>query len=209
MKKILLADDHALVREGIKMILEGLPEKIEVDEAYDGNSCMERIKIKEYHLVMLDVNMPETDSFSLVSNILAMKPGINILMCSMNPEEIYARKYLQLGAKGYLSKAADRDQIHHAVTKVLAGKIYMSPSLTQWMARAAINNTPANPFDHLSAREMEIARLLIKGASVANISNSLNVHTSTVGTHKARIMQKLQCKNVIELNELAKLHNLI
>jgi DNA-binding NarL/FixJ family response regulator len=155
--------------------------------------------------------MPATDSFGLVSNIMAVKPKSRILIFSMNSEEIFAKKLLNLGALGYLSKDASADEFRQAIENVMNNKRYLSPSFMQALTKSALGKNPnnQNPFDLLAPRELEIVRHLMKGESVSQIGTYLNLHTSTVGTHKARIFEKLNCKNVIGINELARLHNFI
>ncbi|KAA9039284.1 response regulator transcription factor [Ginsengibacter hankyongi] len=211
MIQILLADDHAIIRAGLKTYIQNIIPDSNIEEAFDGNSTFEKIKDNDYALIILDINMPATDSFGLVSNILAIKPESKILMFSMNSEEIFAKKYLNLGALGYLNKDASADEIKHAINNVMSNKRYMSSSLTQALTDSALGKkaNSQNPFDLLSSRELEIVRHLMKGESVSQIGAYLNLHTSTVGTHKARILEKLNCKNVIGINELARVHNFI
>ena len=211
MVTILLADDHTIVRAGLKSYIENIILGSGVEEAPDGDTAFEKIKQHDYDLIILDINMPATDSFGLVSNILALKPASKILMFSINSEEVFAKKYLNLGALGYLNKDAAVDEIKQAIENVMGNKRYISPSLIQILTESALGKKTnnQNPFDLLSPRELEIVRHLIKGESVSQIGSFLHLHTSTVGTHKARIFQKLACKNSIELNELATLHHFI
>lgn len=206
MINILLADDHAIIRKGLKIFISNHISHAEIDEAGDGDSALEMIKQKDYKLIVLDVNMPGIDSFTLVSNILALKPGSNILMFTMNSEDIYAKKYLKLGVKGYLSKASPETEIENALDTVMNGKRYISPGLNEVLLEDSLGKARDNPFEKLSPREFEIVRLLIKGRSLAEICQLLNLQPSTVGTHKARIFEKLKCDNVIDLHELAKVY---
>lgn len=209
MINILLADDHAIIRTGLKIFIENFVPHSLIDEAWDGDTAFKKIKEKDYQLIILDVNMPGTDSFGLVSNILAYKADANILMFSMNAEEIYAKKYLQLGVKGYLSKAAPEAEMKAAIDNVLNSKRYISPSLSHSLTEEALGNKSGNPFDNLSPREFEIVMHLIRGESLAEICQALNLQTSTVGTYKARIFEKLKCSNIIDINTLAKVYNII
>ncbi|MEO8415327.1 MAG: response regulator transcription factor [Ginsengibacter sp.] len=210
MLKILLADDHVILRAGLKIFIKNLISHSSIDEVGNGDDAFELIKQNDYALIILDINMPATDSFGLVSNIIALKPESKILMFSMNSEEIYAKKYLHLGALGYISKDASEVEIKEAMNTVLNNKRYLSASLTQSLTESALGKkaNTQNPFDLLSPRELEIARHLMKGESVSQIGTYLNLHTSTVGTHKARIFEKLHCHNIIALDELARAHNL-
>lgn len=209
MINVLLADDHVIIRAGLKIFIEHHVPHSVIDEAWDGDSAFKKIKEKDYHLIILDVNMPDTDSFGLVSNIISLKPEANILMFSMNAEEIYAKKYLQLGAKGYLSKASSEAEIKIALDNVINAKRYISPSLNQAFTEEVLGKKSSNPFDDLSPREFEIVLHLIRGESSAEICHALNLHTSTIGTHKARIFEKLHCSNIIDLRDLAKVYNII
>jgi two-component system, NarL family, invasion response regulator UvrY len=211
MIKILLADDHSIVRSGLKTYIEKIIPHSAIEEASDGDAVFEKIRLGDYDLIILDINMPPDNSFDLVSNILTVKPRTRILMFSMSPEEIYAKKYLSLGALGYLNKDASAVEIEQAINLVLKNRRYLSPSLTQALTESALGKNPnnQNPFNLLSPRELEIVRHLMRGESVSEIGECLHLHTSTIGTHKARIFQKLHCKNIMELNELAILHNFI
>lgn len=209
MPQILLADDHAIVRDGLKAYIQNIIPYSNIDEANDGDSTFEKIKQNDYAIIILDINMPSTDSFTLVSNILAIKPASKILMLSMNPEEIFAKRYLNIGALGYLNKDAAADEIMQAITNVMDNKRYLSPSLIHTLTENALGKKQfaQNPFDLLSPRELEITRHLMKGETVSQIGATLHLHTSTVGTHKSRILEKLNCKNIIDINELARAHN--
>ncbi|HUS03673.1 MAG TPA: response regulator transcription factor [Chitinophagaceae bacterium] len=210
MPNLLLVDDHSVIRKGMKIIIENFLPHVTIDEADDGDSAFEKIKGNNYDLVILDVNMPNTDSLGLVTNILALKPGMKILMFSMNDEEVYAKRYLKMGVMGYVKKDEPEAEIRKAITSVLNNKKYISPRLSQIMIEDLHgNNNAENPFDNLSPREFEIVQHLIRGESLAEICNKLTLHSSTVGTHKARIFEKLKCKNIIDLNSLAKVHNII
>jgi Response regulator containing a CheY-like receiver domain and an HTH DNA-binding domain len=209
MINILLADDHIIIRTGLKIFISKYIAYSSIDEAWDGDSAYEKVKEKDYSLIILDVNMPNTDSFGLVSNIISLKPQANILMFSMNSEEVYAKKYLQLGVKGYLSKTSPESEMKIALDNAINGKRYISSSLNQSLAELAIGKQSVNPFDNLSPREFEIVLHLVRGKSLAEICHVLHLQTSTVGTHKARIFQKLRCSNIIDINALAKVYNII
>lgn len=210
MAYLLLVDDHSIVRTGLKLVIMDSFAHCQCDEASDGDSAFEKIRNNDYDLVVMDVNLPNTDSFGLLSAILSYKPGIKILMFSMNAEEIYAKRYLRMGTMGYLRKDAPESEIKKAISTVLNHRKYISAELSEQLLQdMQANDNAENPFDKLSPREFEIVQHLARGASVAEISQKLNLHSSTVGTHKARIFNKLQCNNVIDLNELARVHNVI
>ncbi|MDP4284897.1 MAG: response regulator transcription factor [Bacteroidota bacterium] len=210
MPDILIVDDHSIVRTGLKMVIENYLPHCKTEEATDGDSAFEKIKKHNFDLIIMDVNMPNTDSFGIVNTILSFRPEAKIIMFSMNSEDIYAKRYLKIGAMGYLRKDAPASEIRKAIETVLDNKRYISAELSQkLLVDLQSNRNSENPFDRLSPREFEIVQHLTTGESVAEISKKLNLHTSTVGTHKARIFEKLQCHNIIDINKLAKLHNII
>lgn len=210
MPNLLLVDDHSIIRTGLRLIIENFLSHTNIDEAYDGDSAFEKVKQNDYDLVILDINMPNTDSFCLLSNLIACKPDIKILMFSMNDEDIYAKRYLQMGAMGYLKKDEPECEIRKAITTILSNKKFMSERLcVKVLNDLQKRHTTENPFDKLSAREFEIAQHLTRGDSLNEICKKLHLHTSTVGTYKARIFEKLQCHNIIDLNSLAKVNNVI
>ena len=210
MANLLLVDDHAIIRTGLKMIIETFLEDTNIDEAEDGDSAFEKIKNKDYDLLILDVNMPNTDSFGLISNILSYKSDAKILMFSMNSEEIYAKRYLKMGAMGYVRKDAPEAEIRKAITTVLDNKRYLSAEMSEKLLNdLGADTVNQNPFEKLSPREFEIVQHLVRGESLAEICQKLTLHSSTVGTHKARIFEKLNCNNIIDLSAMAKAHNVI
>jgi DNA-binding NarL/FixJ family response regulator len=207
MTKILLADDHPVIRSGLKIIIEKIITSSVIDEVWSAGAAYEKLNENEYSLVILDATIAGVDSYSLVKNTLLVKPGAKILMFSINNEDVYASKYLQLGAKGYLCKNASEIEIESAIHNVLNNKRYVSASLLESFAENILRHRATNPFENLSPREFEIVQHLIRGESVAEISKNLHLHTSTVGTHKARIFKKLKCKNIIEISASAKVNN--
>jgi len=208
--KLLLVDDHAIIRTGLKMVISNFIAHSIIDEASDGDAAFARVKESDYDMVMLDVNLPGTDSFSLVGNILTVRPKLRILMFSMNAEDNYAKRYLKLGARGYIRKDESEEEIKKAIGMVLSNKRYVSASLSLQLEEEAFGDkTMQNPFERLSPREFEITQYIVRGESVGQISEKLHLHTSTIGTHKGRIFEKLRCKNIIDINALAKTYNVI
>lgn len=208
MPHLLLVDDHSIVRTGLKHVIENFLAHSIIDEAHDGDSAFEKIKQNEYDVIIMDINMPNTDSFGILSTIISFNPTTKVIMFSMNAEDIYAKRYLRMGAMGYLRKDAPVSEIKKAIDTVLNSKRYISPELNEMLLNDLhVNGNPDNPFDKLSPREFEIVQHLTNGDSVAELSQKLKLHTSTIGTHKARIFKKLQCHNIIGLSKLAKLHN--
>jgi two-component system, NarL family, invasion response regulator UvrY len=149
--------------------------------------------------------MPATDSVNLLKNIFSIQPQLKVLILSMSSEEIYAKKYLQLGALGFINKDSDAVEIRKAITSVMNNRKYMSPKLQEMFTREAIEGTPAgNSFENLSARELEVMTHLVEGRNVSEIADILSIHISTASTHKANILQKLKVNNIVELTTLVK-----
>jgi two-component system, NarL family, invasion response regulator UvrY len=204
---ILIADDHSIVRSGLKILI-GKDFTAEIDEAADGNEVTALIKKKKYELAILDINMPNTNSPQLVEYMRSQQQHIKILIFSMNSEHIYARRYFKMGVNGFLSKEAPDAEIPKAIQTVLSGKRYVSQKVTDQLMNEALYGSKENPFDNLSAREFEVASFLLQGKALNEITSIINVHSSTIGTHKAHIFEKLMVNNIIELNELAKLYGM-
>jgi len=207
MKKFLLVDDHIVVRSGIKTLLTDIYQPAEVHEAFDGDSTIAKLKENRYDLVMLDIQMPNTDSLALMKYIHENYPETKVLIFSMSAENIYAKRFMKDGAFGFISKEAPLDEITRAINIILNNRKYISETLIDKLAEDSLSGNPVNPFDRLSPKEFKIASLLLSGKTLSDISHSLNIHTSTAGTHKARLFEKLEVNNILELSELAKAYN--
>jgi DNA-binding NarL/FixJ family response regulator len=203
MKQFLLIDDHVVVRSGIKILLSEIYKTAEIHEAHDGDSAVAMVKSNKYDLVMLDIQMPKTDTFGLMELFKVSYPDLKVLIFSMSPENIYAKRFLKAGAKGFLSKDAALDEIKKAIDLVLNDKKYISESLMEILAESSGKETDDNLFNLLSPREFEIVSLLLTGQTISQIGNTLHLQVSTIGTHKARIFEKLKVNNILELKELA------
>jgi two-component system invasion response regulator UvrY len=206
--RFLVADDHAIVRMGLKTLIKDLRPFAQVEEAVDGDTVAALVKKNDYDMLIMDINMPGTDAMTLICNLLAFKEKIRILVFSMNSEILYAKRLLKLGVLGYLDKESPADEIRQAIEAVLNGQLYMSPDLRQYMYEDMVNKKTDNPFEKLSNREIQIAKYLLLGYSVSDIRKTLNLHSSTIGTHKLRFFEKLNVKSVFELGELAKLYQI-
>jgi DNA-binding NarL/FixJ family response regulator len=205
MKKILIADDHFIVRTGLTMLLKEMFMNVDIDESWDGESTWKKLQANEYDLAVVDIGMPGTDTIHLLKNVLALHPRQKILILTMSSEEIYGRKYMQLGVRGFITKDAPPAELRMAIATILDNKRYMSAQLQEQLNKDIIGQNKMNPFERLSSRELQVMMHLVEGRSVSQIAGILSVHTSTVGTHKSRIMQKLGVDNLIDLNRMAKL----
>ena len=208
MKKFLLVDDHVVVRSGIKILLSEIYDPAEIHEAMDGESAKLKLKEHSFDLIMLDIQMPNTDTLALMEYIHKECPTAKVLMFSMSAENIYARRFMKAGAFGFISKEAPLEEITRAINIILGNKKYISDSLAETLAEDSYSGKSSNPFNELSPREFEIVSLLLEGRTVTEISHALNIQTSTVGTHKARLFEKLGVSNLLELKEIATTYNL-
>jgi two-component system invasion response regulator UvrY len=206
---ILIADDHAIVRYGLRLIVKNVDTDIDVDEAIDGKTIIAKLKTGMFNLLILDINMPHTESFSLSGYLLREFPSLKVLIFTVNPELIFAMRFLRLGVHGYLLKASDEPEIMAAIRAVMAGDKYVSLSLSNAIAAELINSQSQNPFNSLSDREFELTLQILKGYSVPEIAETLHLNTSTVGTHRSRVMKKLGITNAIELIHIATKYNII
>jgi len=207
---ILIVDDHSIVTTGVKMLVQLFMRPIRVEEASSGVEMEAMLKKHSFQLVILDVNMPDTDTHQLVYSALSNYPNLKILMYSMSPEEIYALRYYKIGVSGFLSKDAPKEELLTAIKTILQGDLYFSPKVLRLITSQLWNKEKKqeNVFDNLSQREFETMTHLIKGKSIKEISIFMNLHPSTIGTQKARIFSKLGVKNIIELRELAELNHI-
>lgn len=208
MKKFLLVDDHIVVRSGIHGLLTELFTPCIVHEAGDSESATEKLKQNNYDLIMMDIQMPNSDTLGLMEYIKIRYPDAKVLIFSMSAENIYAKRFFNAGAKGFLSKDSSLEEIKKAVNLVLNNRKYISETFAESLADASFSGTPDNPFEKLSPREFEIVSLLLKGQTVSDISKTLHLQISTVGTHKSRIFEKLGVTNILELKELANSYKL-
>jgi two-component system invasion response regulator UvrY len=206
MKRFLLVDDHVVVRSGIKVLLSEIYKPAEIHEAFDGESSLQKLKADHFDLIMLDIQMPNTDTLGLMKIIHQNYPAAKVLIFSMSAENIYAKRFMKAGAYGFISKESPLDEITKAINLILNGRKYISESLIDKLAEDSLSGNPGNPFDKLSPKEFEIVSLLLAGKTLTEISQGLNIHTSTAGTHKARLFEKLGVTNILELSELAKLY---
>jgi len=207
MRKFLLIDDHVVVRSGVKTLLLEIFKPCEVFEASDGVSAVEQLKQRPYELVIMDIQMPSTDAFGLMEYMRISYPDTKVLIFSMSAENIYAKRFLKAGAKGFISKDSPLEEIKKAITVILNNKRYISETMIDILAEGSSVNAK-NPFQSLSARELEITSLLLSGHTLSGIARSLHIQVSTAGTHKSRLFDKLGVSNVLELKELADFYKL-
>lgn len=205
MKRFLIADDHFIVRTGLGLLIREEFMQAEIDECRDGDGVWKKIQSNVYDLAILDISMPSTDSFSLLKNIFALKPDQKVLILTMSSENVFAKKYLHLGVKGFINKETEPPEIRRAIVSILNNRRYLSPTMKDSLTREILEGRTQNPFETLSPRELEIMNHLIDGKNVKDIAGILSVHISTISTHKAKIMRKLGVSNMIELSKMVQM----
>jgi two-component system, NarL family, invasion response regulator UvrY len=203
MKRILIADDHNIVRFGLRMMLQESFSDYIIDEAWDAESVMALMKKNEYPLVLLDLIMPNTDPTILLHYIRNFHSETKVLVLSMNDETLYGARSIQQGAQGYLKKDAPKAEIEKAINTILSGKRYVSQELTDTLLQNSLEGKPASPFEQLSAREFQVAIYLIQGYAQKQISEMLQIQYGSVNTLKQRLYEKLNIEHHKELTELA------
>lgn len=208
MKTILIVDDHEIVRSGLKMLINGFFNFVELFEAHNEESTIEILKKQNFDLVILDIHMPNSNSIGIVEYIDKNFAGTRVLIFSMGSETLYAKRFLKAGAKGYLSKDSSMGEVKTAIEKLLEGGKYISKSLMDMLVDDVTGKNISNPFETLSSREFQIASFLLDGLSLTEISTLLNLQPSTVGTYKSRIFEKLKVNNLIELIDLASVYHI-
>jgi two-component system, NarL family, invasion response regulator UvrY len=195
MIRVLIADDHPIVRKGLKTILKDVPDIKVEDEAGDGLEVMEKIRNAEFDVLVLDLSMPKLDGIEAIKRIKAEKPDMAILVLSMNSEEVFGIRALNLGASGYLSKDVALEQLIPAIRRVASGKVYISQVLAESIAQSVSRGSPKLPHEHLSDREYQVMLMIARGKSLKAIGAELSVSVKTISTHRSHILQKMKIEN--------------
>jgi len=199
MIKVLITDDHPVVRRGIRQILED-DERIDlVEEAGDGKELFERLKEQLFDVILLDISLPGRSGLDLISQIKKTQQSAAILMLSIHSESMYAVKALKSGAAGYLTKSSAPEELISAIIKVARGERYISPSLADAMAESFISGSEKPLYQLLSARELEVLTLFAEGKKVVHIASVLSLSPKTIGTYRERILEKLKLHTTADL----------
>jgi two-component system invasion response regulator UvrY len=195
MIRVLLVDDHSIVRDGLKRILAATPDLEVAGEAASGEAALALVKANDYDLAMLDLSMPGLSGVDLIKRLKLEKPRLRILVLSMHGEQQYAARALKAGASGYLNKDSASELLLGAVRKIAAGGVHIGEA-----AAASLLQTGSKPaHETLSDREFEVLRLLVDGLGPTEIGERLHLSVKTVSTHKTRILEKLNVKSTAEL----------
>ncbi len=208
-KRVLLVDDHSVVRSGLRLLINSEYPQVYIDEAENEDECIAKIKLFSFDLVILDLNMPDSDSLNIAQFLNQKYPQTKTLVITMSSEEVFALRFFQEGVKGFVNKSCNNEQILQAIRIVLSGKTYISDNLMRAWAEKQIDKYSKNPFDLLTQREFQIALDLIKGKTIQDISTSLSISSSTVSTYKGKLYEKLCIPNhnLSRLIELAREYN--
>lgn len=210
MIKILIADDHPVVREGLKQILAGAADMTVGGEALNGQEVLEKVAGEEWDVLVLDIGMPGRDGLEVLKDIHRAQPDLPVLVLSMYPEEQVAIRALKAGAAGYMNKETAPKELVNAIKKIYNGGKYVSAALAEQLASQLDSQSHAHntPHDALSDREFQVFRLLASGKEVQEIADELFISVKTVRTYRDRIHEKLNLKNDVELARYAMQHGL-
>jgi DNA-binding NarL/FixJ family response regulator len=199
MVRFLIADDHTIVRRGLRQILlEGFPAAY-IEEVGDAEDMVKKIIQQEWDVVISDLSMPGRSGLEALQQIKQIQPKLPVLILSIHPEEQYALRVLKAGAAGYLSKDLAPDELVNAVQRVMLGKKYITASIAEKLASVLDNDSDKLPHEYLSDREFSVLKLLASGKSVSDIAESLFLSVTTVSTYRARIMAKMNMKSNADL----------
>ena len=204
MIRVLLADDHKIVRDGLKRILAATSDVAVAGEAASGDEALALVRTNDYDLVLLDLSMPGLSGIDLVKRLKLEKPKLRLLVLSMHGERQYAARALKAGASGYLTKDSAAEQLVCVIRKLAAGGVHISEA-----AAAGLVAAEKEPHQKLSDREFEVLRMLASGLGPTEIGERLHLSVKTVSTHKARILEKLELGSTAELVRYALEHKLL
>ena len=203
MMKILIADDHAVVREGLKQILSESPEMVVTAEASTGPEVFEKIGKDDFDLIVLDIAMPGRGGLDILKEIKNKKPRLPVLILSMYPEEQYAVRVLKAGASGYMTKESAPHELINAIKQISKGKKYVSPSLAEKLALDLEITTGRPPHESLSDREYQVMCMIASGKTLKEIAEKLSLSIKTISTYRSRILEKMNMKSNAELTHHA------
>lgn len=207
--KILICDDHKIVRDGLRQILLQLQDALVIEEAGSGIEAITRLKNDKFDIMLLDISLPDVNGLEVLKKVKTNWPSTNVLMLSMYPQEHYALRALKIGASGYLTKDTASEELLLAVEKVSKGGKYISQSLAENLAFHINDDKNQQKHEKLSAREFEIMIKLSNGKSLQDIANELFISNKTVSTYRSRIMEKMELNKNTELTKYCIENNLI
>lgn len=211
MIKVLIADDHAILRAGLKHLLSEHGDIVVAGEAANGNEALEKAQAEPWDVMVLDMTMPGRSGIELIKQLRLCVPRLPILVLSMHKEDVFAVRALKAGASGYLCKDNAEEQLVAALRKVAGGGRYINAAVAERLAADMLGGGPGDvpPHTRLSDREYQIFQLIVAGRSVSDIADRLNLSIKTVSTHKTHILEKMACESIAELVRYALDHKLL
>lgn len=207
--EVLVADDHSIIRDGLKKILADTDDLVVAGEAANGTAVLDQIRARDWDLLILDLSMPGRSGLDLIRLIKAEKPKQAILIFSMHHEEQYAVRAIRAGASGYLSKEGDSDLLLPAMRKVAAGGVFISPKVAELLATDVSPNSNNLPHTLLTNREFEVFNRIVRGISLTDIAQELSLSIKTVSTHKSNILAKMSMSSQVDMVRYAIDHQLL
>jgi two-component system invasion response regulator UvrY len=207
--QVLIADDHSIVRYGTALVIKEMLPAGTIREANNFDQALKLLDTDRFDLLVLDINIPGGNNLQMIDVVKLRQPHVKILIFSGYDEQLYALRYLQAGADGYVVKQAPEGELKAAIQTIQNNDKYISPTVKQHLINGLTTKKAfaRNPLTGLSNREMEVMQLLVKGASVAEIGVTLSLQISTVSTYKSRIFEKMEVSNIVELVEKVKLYD--
>jgi DNA-binding NarL/FixJ family response regulator len=197
--KLLIADDHALIRRGICEILHEAHLNLQCEESSSAQKTLKAVSHQAFDLVLLDISFPDGNGLEVLQQILSLHPHTRVLLLSMHPEEQYARRALRLGAVGYLTKDSAPEELVAAIQRIMAGGKYITQSLAERLSDIVEKRTSPLPYERLSDREFEVLTRLGSGNSIQSIALELSISPKTISTYRRRLMEKLDLKTDADL----------
>jgi len=209
MIKILIADDHAVVRRGLRQIINDEPDFEVVAEAQNGQEVLDKLESTDCNVVVLDITMPDKNGLVVLQEVKATRPRLPILILSMHPEDQFALRALKLGASGYLTKESAPEELVGALRKVVSGGKYISSTLAEQLVAEIGSDSPRPSPERLSEREFQVLRMIAQGKTISQIAEDMGLSVKTVSTYRTRLLLKMKMKTNAELVRYAVQHGLV
>jgi DNA-binding NarL/FixJ family response regulator len=209
MKRILIIDDHEVLRDGIKRIFDKQPGTFDFGEASCAREALKLVCEQDWDLVVLDLSLGNRDGLEVLRELKQIRPALPVLILSMHSEELFARRALKAGAAGYVTKNSPRAVLVEAVNKVIKGGMYVSPAVAEELIIELRRGTERPPHEILSDREFEVMRLIASGKTVSEIAGMLSLRSGTISTYRTRLLEKMGMKTNAELTRYAIKNNLV
>ena len=209
MIRVMIVDDHSIVRQGLTQVIRAWNNQAVFKETASGREAISFASSGKCDLVLLDITLPDTHGIDVLKHIKNARPDMNVIMLSMHPEEFYALRALKAGASGYLSKSCDASELIDAIEKVSSGRKYITPAVLQLMVDDLDRSKDSLPHEALSDREYQILCMIGQGRRVKDIADNLGLSAKSVSTYRNRVLQKLKMRTNEQLSSYARNHRLV